>query len=174
VPQTETVAAYFEAFDRIRVTASEGMRWQAQGLAVEVIGPRAEPASSENERGIALCVTVGTTRVLIPGDLPASSMEAMASACAPVDVLWASHHGAASGTSTKLVDLVDPGLVVVSAGRDNPHCHPSPETLERLHDTAVWITDGAGLGPDGSCGGLAAAIGPLHVVVAADLWLPAR
>jgi competence protein ComEC len=173
-PETEAVAAYFEAFAPVRASAGEGSQWTAPDMAVEVVGSGAAPSDAENERGIALCLTVGPIRVFAPGDLPASSLEAVAPACAPVDVLWASHHGAESGISDAVIDLLDPAVVVITAGRDNPHCHPSPETLGRLRDRVVWITDGAGLGPTGSCGGLAAALGPSHEVAAADLWLRVR
>jgi hypothetical protein len=63
-----------------------------------------------------------------------------------VDLLWAAHHGGGNGTSEAVLAAADPALVVISAGRDNPYCHPSPITLARLHGRAVWISGLAGPG----------------------------
>jgi competence protein ComEC len=172
IPSTEAASLYFAAFADVRVAATTGDRFEAPGLSVEILGTGPPSADDENERGLSLCLTAGSKRVLIPGDLPADAMVGVAARCSPADILWASHHGAKEGTSRELLELVDPVAVVVSAGRENPHCHPSSETLALLGDRPVWITHAAGIAPDGPCGGLASAMGPSHAVFAADIWIP--
>lgn len=49
-----------------------------------------------------------------------------------VDVLIAGHHGAANATCQELLDAVQPDIVCISAGKDNPYGHPNPDTLGRL------------------------------------------
>ena len=48
------------------------------------------------------------------------------------DVLKVGHHGSYSSTSLRFLRAVSPALSVISAGRDNDHGHPAPETLVRL------------------------------------------
>ena len=63
------------------------------------------------------------------------------------DVLKAGHHGSATSSSQELLDAIDPEYVVVSAGVENNHDHPRPETVDRLAD----YTDAK---PDGDADGI--------------------
>lgn len=173
LPETAAVAAYVAA-PPPRRAVSVGDRWRAAGLVVEVVPAGTAPErAAENARGLALCVQVESLRVLVPGDLPAPQVASAAQACGPVDVLWASHHGSRSGISQEVVHAADPALVVVSAGTDNPFCHPHAETLDLLHSRAVWVTGLAGAGPEGRCPALAPHWGPAHHLAGGDIWLAA-
>lgn len=173
-PDTESVAAYRRLAGDRRRTAGAGDRWQTAGLRITAVETGAPPGlASENARGVALCVEIGALRLLAPGDLPAEQVAVAAAACGPVDVLWAAHHGSANGTSAEVLAAADPALVVISAGQDNPYCHPSAVTLARLHGRAVWISGLAGAGPLGACPGLATSFAAEHRLVAGDLWLSA-
>lgn len=173
-PDTEAVAAYLAVAGDRRRTATAGDRFAAPGLLVYAVETGAPPGlAAENARGLALCVEIGGLRLLAPGDLPADQVAVAAAACGPVDVLWAAHHGSAGATSEAVLSAADPALVVISAGRDNPYCHPAAVTLARLRGRAVWISGLAGAGPLGACPGLATSFGPEHRLLAGDLWLPA-
>lgn len=174
LPDSEALALYLQlAPQRERPVA--GQRFVAPGLRVEVLDldtPVPSVDADENLRGLALCAEVGDLRVLIPGDLPAQHAAAAAQACGPVDLLWASHHGAADGTSSSLLDAARPHLTVISAGHGNLYCHPSSVTLARLHDHSVAILDGAGFEPDEDhCAPLVEALGARHHVLAGGLWI---
>ena len=66
------------------------------------------------------------------------------------------HHGSDTSTTPEFLAVVNPQLAVISAGKDNPYGHPSPEVMERLegklgsenvfrtdeHGTIEFITDG--------------------------------
>ena len=172
-PDTQAVAAYREvAGDRRRV-AAPGDRWEISGLAIGLVDTGAPEIAAENSRGLALCVEVGGLRLLAPGDLPAAQAAVSAAACGQVDLLWAAHHGGADGTSEAVLAAADPALVVISAGRDNPYCHPAAVTMARLRGRAVWITGLAGAGPLAACPPLATSFAEQHRVVSGDLWLPA-
>ncbi len=173
-PDTESVAAYREVAGDRRRTAVVGDLWEGPGLRVAALDTGAPPGLvSENARGVALCVEIGGLRLLAPGDLPAEQVAVAAAACGPVDLLWAAHHGSGNGTSEAVLAAADPALVVISAGRDNPYCHPSAVTLARLHGRAVWISGLAGAGPTGACPGLATSFAAKHRLVSGDLWLGA-
>jgi len=71
-------------------------------------------------------------------------------------VLKVGHHGSETSTCHEFLAVVNPQLAVISAGKDNPYGHPSPEVMERLeeelgsenifrtdeHGTIEFITDG--------------------------------
>jgi len=173
-PETESVAAYREVVGDRRRTAVAGDRWEVTGLRVTALGTGAPAGlAAENALGLALCVEIGGLRLLAPGDLPAEQVAVAAAECGPVDLLWAAHHGSGNGTSEAVLAAADPALVVISAGRDNPYCHPSAVTLARLHGRAVWISGLAGAGPTGACPGLATSFAAEHRLLSGDLWLSA-
>lgn len=170
-PATPAVQAYAAAVAPRRAVAP-GEVWQAPGLDVRVVPAGTVPErAAENARGLALCIDVEAIRILVPGDLPAEQVAAAATACGPVDVLWASHHGSRTGISQAVLAAADPALVIVSAGPDNSYCHPHAETLGLLHDVPVWLTDLAGASPSTACPGLEATWGGAHHLALGDLWL---
>jgi len=173
-PETDAVAAYRQFAGDRRQEARVGDRWDAPGLSLRLAATGAPPGlAPENARGLAVCVELGGLRLLVPGDLPAAQAAEAAADCGVVDVLWAAHHGGADGTSEAVLAAADPALVVISAGHDNPYCHPAPITLARLAARAVWISGLAGGGPLGGCAGLATSFGAHHRLLSGDLWLAA-
>jgi len=48
------------------------------------------------------------------------------------DVLKVGHHGSKTSTSEKFLGLVNPGLAIISAGKNNKYGHPHQEVTERL------------------------------------------
>ena len=172
LPDSEALSLYFALADSRREVPDPGTVFELPDLRVEVLALDPPPAAApENDRGLALCVDVGGVRALLPGDLSTSRFELAAAACPDVDVLWLSHHGSANASSSLGIELADPSLVVVSAGHENVHCHPSPLALALVHDRPAWILDAAGLDPRGACSPLADSLGPAHRLAAGDLWL---
>ena len=172
-PTTDAVAAYEDVAGDRRRQATAGDRWEVQGLRIGLVDTGAPEVAAENARGLALCLEVGELKLLAPGDLPAAQAAVAAAACGRVDLLWAAHHGGADGTSEALLAAADPALVIVSAGRDNPYCHPAAVTMARLWGHTVWMTGLAGAGPLGACPPLATSFAAEHHVVSGDLWFPA-
>ena len=172
-PATDAVVAYEEVAGDRRRRAMAGDRWAVPGLTIGLVDTGAPEVAAENARGLALCVEVEGLKLLAPGDLPAAQAAVSAAACGRVDVLWAAHHGGVDGTSEVLLAAADPALVIVSAGRDNPYCHPAAVTMARLRGQAVWIMGLSGAGPLGTCPPLATSFAAEHRVVSGDLWLTA-
>ena len=59
------------------------------------------------------------------------------------DVLLAGHHGSENANSDAFLELLNPGICVISCGRNNMYGHPAPETLSRLEKAGceVFRTD---------------------------------
>ena len=56
-----------------------------------------------------------------------------------VDILKVAHHGSRNSTSEELLRQVNPGLAIISCGRDNRYGHPHEETLNRLADEGCIV-----------------------------------
>lgn len=47
-------------------------------------------------------------------------------------ILKIPHHGSKNGLIKKFLDLADPGIAVISVGKNNPYGHPDKQTLDML------------------------------------------
>ena len=134
------------------------------GATIEVVGRDGDfgavgaiDVDDENERSLALLLRFGGRTVFIGGDLTGgglgtSDVEAAAArATGPVDVLRLNHHGSATSSSAAFLAALQPAAVIVSAGTDNPFCHPERGVVDRLRDAgpAVFST-GRGIVSDGA------------------------
>ena len=54
-------------------------------------------------------------------------------------VIKIAHHGSRTGTSDKLLEMVDPKKAIVSSGKDNKFGHPHEETLKKLKERGIEI-----------------------------------
>lgn len=113
--------------------------------------PRAGDRGRGNDRSLVLVAEAPGGRILLTGDVEAAGELEITSGhrspLGPVDVLKVAHHGSASSTTARLLELVRPRLALVSAGVGNRYGHPSPRVLERLESRAIPVlrTDRDGL-----------------------------
>jgi competence protein ComEC len=106
----------------------------------EVLYPSAAEAAAPlpegdiNNGSIVGVLRHGGFATLLTGDAEAPVEAALASRgeLPPVDLLKVGHHGSTSSTTAALLEAVQPGLAVISAGADNEYGHPAPETLAAL------------------------------------------
>ncbi|MFW7415659.1 ComEC/Rec2 family competence protein [Demequina sp. SO4-18] len=101
-----------------------------------------------NDSSVVVHALVGETTVLSLGDLEGRGQRALTQrlgASLSVDVVKVAHHGSADQIP-ELAALIDAPVALVSAGRDNPHGHPTPEALALYgaHARAVLRTDVCG------------------------------
>ncbi len=91
------------------------------------------PQSQGNTNEMSLCVLFDTEKcdILITGDRTARGEQDLLH-LPRVDVLVAGHHGSAGSTSQALLDALNPQIVCISAGENNPYGHPAPALLRRL------------------------------------------
>jgi competence protein ComEC len=53
------------------------------------------------------------------------------------DVLKVGHHGSRTSTSELWLEVVDPDLAVISAGRSNKYNHPHQDIINRLKSLSI-------------------------------------
>lgn len=105
---------------------------QPQSIAQEQARQGAEPPQP---------VAQGQTRQ--SAEQPQPTAQAHPSAQNPLrcTILDAGHHGASNATGEALLDLAQPGLVLISCGKNNRYGHPAPEMLKRLEERGIcWYS----------------------------------
>jgi competence protein ComEC len=115
--------------------------------AFRIHAPSIEPLAEENELSLVTRFHALRVTSLFAGDLGVRGEEALLSSC-PAEslratILLAPHHGSRGSSSPELLEAVDPALVLVSCGTNNPHGHPHEELLARLsgREALVLRTD---------------------------------
>ncbi len=104
-----------------------------------------ESLEGENASSVAVVITFGDLRVFVGGDLTGGGNETvdmetpLSAAIAPIHVLRVNHHGSATSTNESFLHNLEPAASVVSAGLDNPHCHPHRSVMKRLQSVGAHI-----------------------------------
>ena len=130
------------------VLARPGRTLRIDGLEIVLLWPDEEVVREEgpNEASVVAHVRYGDFTALFTGDayIP-QELELVRRHGRELrsDVLKAGHHGSRTSTAPRFLDVVEPGLVVVSAGRRNRYGHPHRSVLEllRARDIPVARTD---------------------------------
>ncbi|MDR0310886.1 MAG: ComEC/Rec2 family competence protein [Acidobacteriota bacterium] len=117
-----------------------GMEENIGGVVIHALHPAADAELlTANESSLVFHLTYKHFSALLTGDLEKSGeAEVLRRAGNPVaQLLKAAHHGGRSSTSDLLLEKTRPRWAVISAGRNNPYGHPSPDVLTRLKNHAV-------------------------------------
>jgi len=128
-----------------------GQRWVWDKVDFQVVYPQpggdADSSLTDNNRSCVLKITSASGSVLLTGDIEKQAelalVERQASAPAQVslksDVMIAPHHGSKTSSSVELIEAVQPGLTVFTAGYLNRFRHPRPEIVKRYMDAQSHI-----------------------------------
>jgi len=94
--------------------------------------------AEQNNRSVGLIIQYGSFRALLTGDSQREELRywLAVDSVPQVHVLKVAHHGARNGTTPAWIARTDPGLVVISVGR-NGYGHPAREVV------AAWCSAGA-------------------------------
>jgi competence protein ComEC len=117
-----------------RCAAGEALRLGA--LVLRIVHPLAEDYGrrlSTNATSCVLLAELGSTRVLLTGDLPAREERALIGreALGRVRLVTAPHHGSRSSSSAAFVAAVGTDWIVFQAGYRNRFGHPDPSVVDR-------------------------------------------
>ncbi len=78
-------------------------------------------------------LTIGTTKILFPGDISPSSEQIMLKKQLPTATIFKiPHHGSKNGLIEPFLQAVDPKIAVISVSKNNSFGHPSPKIIKML------------------------------------------
>lgn len=127
------------------IVARKDMRIHLGGGAyADVLHPEDNVAKlpGTNDASVILRLVFGDTEFMLTGDAPSWVETRLVTEYGEKlrsDVLKAGHHGSKTSTSEAWLDVVDPQVVVVSAGKDNSYGHPHGEVLDRIKASGASV-----------------------------------
>ena len=97
-------------------------------------------SEEENNRSIALMLTICGSKILFTGD-GELEFEKLLSQRVNIDcdILKMGHHGSASSSSTQFLKAASPKYAVASCGYDNLYGHPSDWAIERAKEQGAVV-----------------------------------
>lgn len=130
----------------------------SKDIYLDVLNPSHNVQHSDmDNNSVVLWLESGMINYLLTGDImkKAEYSLLLRRAAKGSTVLKLAHHGSLSSTSDEFLNVVDPQIAIISAGKDNRYGHPDEEVLERLkmkgnisifntgiHGTIEFISDG--------------------------------
>jgi competence protein ComEC len=121
-------------------------------VTVDVLGPAPEegtatyPELHANDNSLVLRFCLGTTCVLLPGDVEHLGEDLLVSTRGDrlrAQVVKAPHHGSATSSTTSFVAATDATHVVMCTGRDNHFGFPAPAIVRRWQEAGAQAWDTA-------------------------------
>lgn len=129
-----------------------GMRIHLGGGAyADILHPEESVAQlrETNDASIVMRVVYGETEFMLTGDASAwveDRIVARYGSSIESDVLKAGHHGSKTSTGPMFLAAVDPGFVVVSAGKDNSYGHPHEDVVGRVRESGAVLVSTSEVG----------------------------
>lgn len=122
-----------------------GMRIHLGGGAyADVLHPEENVAQlrETNDASIMMRVVYGESEFMLTGDAPSWAEDRVVQRYGSTlksDILKAGHHGSKTSTSPLFLTAVNPGIVVVSAGKDNSYGHPHQDVVARVLESGATL-----------------------------------
>lgn len=124
------------------IEARTGLQMDWGGAKAIVLAPPPGALSGEsNDNSVAVLLTFGSARILLPGDAEAKEEAYMSQGVytGPLTVLKVGHHGSSSSTTPLFLSRFKPQIAVISVGADNTYGHPTRQTLRRLETVGAKV-----------------------------------
>ncbi len=125
--------------------ATTGLKLQYGLILLDILNPALEAVANNtykniNDFSITFNLTYGKFSGLFTGDLGHDGIAAIIknNGFNNVDYLKVPHHGSKNNLTQEMLDLVNPGIAVISVGK-NSYGHPHQEILEMLNAKKVNI-----------------------------------
>lgn len=119
-----------------------GDRIRGKECLLECLYPvKGSYSADKNNSSTVLYLTYGEFSMLFSGDLGWEGEKELLRAgdLKNADVWKVSHHGSKNSGCEEFLEVLDPQLSLVSAGKNNLYGHPSKEMLERLADVGSAV-----------------------------------
>jgi competence protein ComEC len=112
------------------------------GVRLEILHPGPELTREErNENSISIRLVYEDFALLLTGDAESNAERIMMDSGRPLQslVFKAGHHGSRSSSSRVFLQAVQPQIIIISAGKDNPYGHPHEEVLQRAEEIGALV-----------------------------------
>lgn len=125
--------------------ARPGDSLTVDGVVVTFFAPDSAWTASladPNLASVVFRVRFGRVRALFTGDAEAREEEwllAADSAALRADILKVAHHGSATSSTPRFLDVVHPRVALISVGAGNRYRHPSPDVLDALESRGAVV-----------------------------------
>ena len=95
--------------------------------------------SDENDSSSVLLMYYKNKKILLTGDASKKTEEYILGKynIGKIDVLKVGHHGSKTSTSEELLKELQPGLAIISCGKNNRFNHPNKETIDKLKEYKI-------------------------------------
>ena len=137
-------------------SVSAGAKLEQDGMRLDILSPSADRITGDaNQDCMVMLLKYHDLQILFMGDLEKEGEEMFVRAWSnsPIfcqnnwktsglesgnkTILIAGHHGSRNATSSGLLEMVKPDLVLISCGKNNRYGHPAGEMLERVEAAGV-------------------------------------
>lgn len=123
---------------------SKGDKFNLGKAECEIMTESILDKNNLNLASIVIKVTFGNNTFLFTGDAETENEETIN--WSKVDVLKVGHHGSNTSSSEQFLNQTQPGISVISVGKDNDYGHPNSETIQKLEEigSEIYRTDESG------------------------------
>lgn len=124
----------------VEVTA--GDRIEIGAFSLDILWPEGSVVDpSANESSVVVLVRNQGFSALLTGDAESDVLRKLVSIpeVADLDLLKVGHHGSAESVDDGVLDILDPGVAVISVGERNRFGHPASSTLTLLRRNGVPV-----------------------------------
>ncbi len=123
------------------VNTKAGQTFSLGDVELTVLSPQDKEYKDANNSSIVLLAQYGDTKFLFEGDAEEDAIGDMLANSADVmreiDVLKVGHHGSHNATTQDFLDVITPGIAIITCGKDNDYGHPHKETISMLDAMGV-------------------------------------
>ena len=135
---------------------------------ITAVGSGTNSLENEDDRGLVLKLSSGTTSVLFPGDITVRRELQLVEEKANLGaaILLSPHHGSATSNSAAFLQAVSPDWLVISSSASNNGRFPAQQTLDNARRLALSTITTAAAGTifitlhGGECGYTLSSSGP--------------
>jgi competence protein ComEC len=114
------------------------------GVRLEILHPSGTlDEDIRNNNSVSLRLVYGEFSMLLTGDAEIEAERAMLETGLPLAavVYKAGHHGSQTSSSAEFLNAINPQIVIISAGVDNPFGHPHPDVIARFNAIGAAVLD---------------------------------
>lgn len=147
-----------------QIQCTAGVHWSWDEVRFEILHPRNSSAWEGNNRSCVVLVSIGSTRLLLTGDIeaPVETLLVHASGLTRADIVLVPHHGSATSSSAPFVAALQPALAVVSAGFGNRWGMPRADVVQRWEHAGARVLNTAMEGAISQRICSSGEVGPVH------------